>query len=69
MSAIENYKKPNSLRVEEFEVLGEKLNEIYINTIGRAQKAQGKFLFTVKENENKNEKICSLDNLLCAIWH
>jgi pyruvate kinase len=67
MSAIENYKKPNSLRVEEFEVLGEKLNEIYINTIGRAQKAQGKFLFTVKENENKNEKICSLDNLLCYL--
>jgi pyruvate kinase len=54
-------------KLKEFEVLGEKLNEIYINILERAQKAQNKFHFTVKENENENDQIRSLDNLLCYL--
>jgi pyruvate kinase len=49
--------------VEEFETLGRQLNEIYLDTIERAQKAQSKLRFKVSENENK----CSCDNLLCYL--
>jgi pyruvate kinase len=47
----------------EFETLGKHLNEIYINTIERAQKARSKFRFVINGNQNK----CSLDNLLCYL--
>jgi pyruvate kinase len=49
--------------VEEFELLGRQLNEIYLNTIERAQKAKSKLRFKISENENK----CSCDNLLCYL--
>ena len=49
--------------VEEFEILGRQLNEIYSNTIEHAQKAQSKVRFKINENENK----CSRDNLLCYL--
>jgi pyruvate kinase len=49
--------------LEEFEILGRQLNEIYINTIEDAQKAQSKFQFKINETEN----ICSRDNLLCYL--
>ena len=39
--------------VEEFEILGRELNEIYLNTIEQAQKAQSKVRFKINENENK----------------
>jgi pyruvate kinase len=65
MSAIENYEEANGHRAKEIEALGGKLNELYINMIDRVQKAEDKFLITIKkENKNENEKICSLDNLL-----
>jgi pyruvate kinase len=67
MPTIENYKKLDTPKLKEFEVLGEKLNRIYINILRRAQNAHNKFHFTVKENENENDKICSLDNLLCYL--
>jgi pyruvate kinase len=47
----------------EFGILGKHLNEIYINTIEHAQRAQRKFRFATNGNENK----CSLDNLLCYL--
>ena len=65
MSATENYRESNSYGVKEFEGLGEKLNELYLDIIERVQKARSKFHFTIRENEN--EKICSLDNLLCYL--
>lgn len=65
MSTIENYKKLNTHKLEEFEALGEKLNDIYINILERAQKARDKFHFTAEEN--KNDQIRSLDNLLCYL--
>ena len=58
MPTIENYKKLDTPKLKEFEVLGEKLNRIYINILRRAQNAHNKFHFTVKENENENDKIC-----------
>jgi pyruvate kinase len=65
VSAIEDYKETNGHKVRDFEALGKKLNELYINIIERVQKAENKFLITIKnENKNENEKICSLDNLL-----
>ena len=67
MSAIKNCKKLDPLRLKEFEALGEELNEIYINILGRVQKVHDRFQFTIKENENENEKLCSLDNLLCYL--
>jgi pyruvate kinase len=67
MSTIENYKKLDTHKLKEFEVLGEKLKEIYANILGRAQKAHDKFHFTVRENGNGNGKKCSLDNLLCYL--
>lgn len=63
MSSIENYEKSNGHEVEEFEILGKKLNEIYINTIEHAQRAQTKFRLKINENENN----CSRDNLLCYL--
>jgi hypothetical protein len=65
MSTIENYKKLDTHKLEEFEALGEKLNDIYINILERAQKAHDKFHFTAEEN--KNDQIRSLDNLLCYL--
>ncbi|MGB6595074.1 MAG: pyruvate kinase [Candidatus Nitrosopolaris sp.] len=47
----------------EFEILGKRLNEIYIKTIEQAQRAQSKFRFATNGSENK----CSLDNLLCYL--
>jgi pyruvate kinase len=47
----------------EFEILGKRLNEIYVKTIEQAQRAQSKFRFTTNGSENK----CSLDNLLCYL--
>jgi pyruvate kinase len=49
--------------VEEFEILGRQLNEIYLDIIERAQKAQSKLRFKISEKENK----CSCDNLLCYL--
>ena len=68
MATIENCKKlDDTHKLKEFEVLGEKLNKIYLNILERAQKAHNKFLFTLKENENENDQIRSLDNLLCYL--
>lgn len=67
MSTIGNSKKLDTHKQKEFEALGENLNEIYGNILGCSQKAHDKFHFTVKENGNENEKICSLDNLLCYL--
>ncbi|MGA9150866.1 MAG: pyruvate kinase [Candidatus Nitrosopolaris sp.] len=47
----------------EFEILGKRLNEIYVKTIEQTQRAQSKFLFTTNGSENK----CSFDNLLCYL--
>jgi len=47
----------------EFEILGKRLNEIYVKTIEQTQRAQSKFRFTTNRSENK----CSLDNLLCYL--
>jgi pyruvate kinase len=49
--------------MEEFEILGKQLNDIYISTIDQAQKARSKFRLNINENQNK----CSLDNLLCYL--
>jgi pyruvate kinase len=49
---------------EQFELVGIQLNEIYLDTIERAKKAQSKLLhFNISNNENK----CSCDNLLCYL--
>ena len=50
-------------KLKEVDVLGEKLYEIYNNILERSQKASNRF--TVKGNEN--EKVLSLDNLLCYL--
>jgi len=47
----------------EYEILGKRLNEIYVKTIEQTQRAQNKFRFTTKGSENK----CSLDNMLCYL--
>ena len=65
MSTIENCKRLDTHKRKEFEALGEQLNKIYFNILERAQKAHDRFHFT--ENENENEKVCSLDNLLCYL--
>jgi hypothetical protein len=52
--------------VEDFEILGKQLNEIYLNTIERALKAQSKLRFKISE-KNENENKCSCDNLLCYL--
>jgi pyruvate kinase len=65
LTTIENYEKLNTHKPEEFEAIGEKLNDIYINILKRAQKAHNKFHFTVEEN--KDDRILSLDNLLCYL--
>jgi hypothetical protein len=68
MTTIENYKKlDDTHKLKEFEVLGEKLNKIYLNILERAQNAHDRFLFIVKDNENETDKILSLDNLLCYL--
>ncbi len=69
MSSTENYSEPTSYNIKEFEQLGEKLNELYLDVVEHAQKARTKFHFTIREdeNENENEKKCSLDNLLCYL--
>jgi pyruvate kinase len=48
---------------EEFEIVGRQLNEIYLDTIERAQKTQSKLHFKINEKETK----CSCDNLLCYL--
>ena len=48
---------------EEFELVGRQLNEIYLDTIERAKKAQSKLHFKINEKEKK----CSCDNLLCYL--
>jgi pyruvate kinase len=65
ISTIENYKKSDTHKLEEFEALGEKLNDIYINILERAQKAHDKFHFMAEEN--KSDQVRSLDNLLCYL--
>jgi pyruvate kinase len=68
MTTIENYKKlDDTHKLKEFEILGEKLNKIYLNILERAKNAHDKFLFIVKDNENETDKILSLDNLLCYL--
>jgi hypothetical protein len=58
------YRSKKEEEVEGFEILGRQLNEIYLNTIELAQKAQSKLQFKkISENENK----CSCDNLLCYL--
>ncbi|MGC2574115.1 MAG: hypothetical protein WA364_21585 [Candidatus Nitrosopolaris sp.] len=47
----------------EYEILGKRLNEIYVKTIEQTQRAQNEFRFTTKGSENK----CSLDNMLCYL--
>src|SRR5919198_1071037 len=51
---------------EEFKILGRQLNEIYLNTIEAAQRAQSKLQFK-KISENEKESKCSCDNLLCYL--
>src|ERR687888_108598 len=51
---------------EEFKILGRQLNEIYLNTIEVAQRAQSKLQFK-KITENEKESKCSCDNLLCYL--
>jgi pyruvate kinase len=51
---------------EEFKILGRQLNEIYLNTIEVAQRAQSKLQFK-KISENEKESKCSCDNLLCYL--
>ena len=65
LSTIENSKRLDTHKQKEFEDLGGQLNKIYFNILRSAQKAHDKFYFTV--NENENEKVCSLDNLLCYL--
>jgi pyruvate kinase len=68
MTTIENYKKlDDTYNLKEFEVLGEKLNKIYLNILEHAQNAHDKFLFIVKDNEDETDQILSLDNLLCYL--
>lgn len=57
------YRSKKEEEVEEFEILGRQLNEIYLDIIERAQKAQSKLRFKISEKENK----CSCDNLLCYL--
>ncbi|MGA7368032.1 MAG: pyruvate kinase [Nitrososphaeraceae archaeon] len=67
MSTTENYEKSDTRKPEEFDALGEDLNEIYISILERAQKAHNKFQFKRVRNENENDQIRSFDNLLCYL--
>jgi hypothetical protein len=49
---------------EEFEIVGRQLNEIYLDTIERAQKAQSKLHFKINEKEKNAAAI-----ICCAIYH
>jgi pyruvate kinase len=55
--------------VDEIEVLGERLTEIYSNIIRNAQQAKDKFQTTLREKEHERvkEKLCSRDNLFCYL--
>jgi pyruvate kinase len=59
MSAIKNREN----NPKEVDILGEKLNKIYIDIIERTKKARKHFTTT----NNENEKLCNLDNLLCYL--
>jgi pyruvate kinase len=45
------------------DILGEKLNKVYVDIIERTKKARKHFAIT----KNGNEKTCSFDNLLCYL--
>lgn len=59
MSTIKNREN----NPKEVDILGEKLNMIYVDIIERTKNARKHFTITKK----RNEKTCSIDNLLCYL--
>jgi pyruvate kinase len=55
--------KEKQIVEEKFDIVGKRLDEIYLDTIERAQKAQSKLRFKISEKEKK----WSCDNLLCYV--